>query len=157
MYKLKPPHTYPFIYSSFESLERTEDYAIVQAGEFRNEELDASSRENDVARQNLLCLRLNYYATNYDRDGHDARKIFRLSNQDFVSLAPSSSVEIQNYVIRYEVRNNEDNSDPGTANKSLQTEGTRAYQAQFIEHLFSKFYRWKERDKSKSADVVSDV
>jgi len=64
-------------------------------------------------------------------------------------------VEIQNYVIRYEARNNEDNSDPGTANKSLQTEGTRAYQARFIEHLFSKFYRRREGDKSKSADAVN--
>jgi len=70
---------YSFIYSLFESREELRNRSSRRVS--KHEELDALSWENDVVPWNLLCLCLNYYATNYDRDGHDARKIFRLSNQ----------------------------------------------------------------------------
>lgn len=65
-------------------------------------------------------------------------------------------MEIQNYVIRHEVRNNEDNSSPGTANKSLQTEGTRAYQEPDSSNICSRI-SVDEKDKSKSTDAVNKL
>lgn len=95
----------------------------VRAGIFRNKREEKTTSYRDGS---FCALRLNYYMMNCDRRSCPARvKYFELVIGLCASLRriSSSRMETQNYVIRYQLWNNENNGDLGTANKSLQTEG----------------------------------